>query len=52
MNIIIKSTVVKSIVIIFVAMIFVFSMITLLPIYGQETTTTNSITDLVKTNAE
>jgi hypothetical protein len=38
----------KSIV---VAVIFVFSMITLLPVYGQETTT-SSITDLIKTTAE
>ena len=34
-------------------MVFVFSMITILPVYGQETTmTTNSITDLIKTTAE
>lgn len=37
---------------IFLTVIFVFSMITLLPSYGQETTTTNSITDLIKTTAE
>ena len=37
---------------IFLTAIFVFSMITLLPVYGQETTTTNSITDLIKTTAE
>jgi hypothetical protein len=41
----------KSIIV--VALVFVFSMITLLPIYGQETTTTtSSITDLIKTTAE
>jgi hypothetical protein len=38
----------KSIV---VTVVFVFSIITLLPIYGQETTT-NSITDLIKNTAE
>jgi hypothetical protein len=38
----------KSIV---VAVTFVFSMITLLPVYGQEITT-SSITDLIKTTAE
>jgi hypothetical protein len=40
---------------IFLTAIFVFSMISLLSVYGQEkttTTTTNSITDLIKTNAE
>jgi hypothetical protein len=37
---------------IFLTAIFVFSMITLFPVYGQETTTTNSITDLIKTTAE
>ncbi|MGZ5547088.1 MAG: hypothetical protein ACXW0J_05225 [Nitrososphaeraceae archaeon] len=37
---------------IFLTAIFVFSMITLLPVYGQETITTNSITDLIKTTAE
>ena len=38
---------------IFLTVVFVFSMITLLPVYGQElTTTTNSITDLIKTTAE
>ena len=37
---------------IFVTMVFVFSMIILLPVYGQETTTTNSITNLIKTTAE
>lgn len=43
----------KSIIVIVVVMIFVFSMITILPVYGQETTsTTNSITDLIKTTAE
>ena len=36
---------------IIVAVIFVFSMITLLPVYGQETTT-SSITDLIKTTTE
>ena len=35
-----------------VAVVFVFSIITLLPIYGQETTTKNSITDLIKNTAE
>ena len=41
----------KSIIV--VTAVFVFSIITLLPIYGQETTTTtNSITDLIKTTAE
>jgi hypothetical protein len=39
----------KSIIV--VAVVFVFSMITLLPVYGQETTT-SSITDLIKTTAE
>ena len=43
----------NSIIVIVVAMVFVFSMITILPVYGQETTTTtNSITDLIKTTAE
>jgi hypothetical protein len=37
---------------IFLTMVFVFSMIILLPVYGQETTTTNSITNLIKTTAE
>ncbi|MGZ5486365.1 MAG: hypothetical protein ACXWFB_10725 [Nitrososphaeraceae archaeon] len=37
---------------IFLTAIFVFSMIILLPVYGQETITTNSITDLIKTTAE
>lgn len=38
---------------IFLIVIFVFSMITLLPVYGQEKTTTpNNITDLIKTTAE
>ncbi|HEU5462130.1 MAG TPA: hypothetical protein VFU79_07650 [Nitrososphaeraceae archaeon] len=40
---------------IFLTAIFVFSMITLLEVYGQETTTTtttNSITDLIRTTAE
>jgi hypothetical protein len=38
-----------------VVVVVIFSMIILLPIYGQETaitTTTNSITDLIKTTAE
>ena len=35
-----------------VVAIFVFSIITLLPIYGQEITTKSSITDLIKTTAE
>ena len=39
----------KSIIV--VAVVVVFSMITLLPVYGQETTT-SSITDLIKTTAE
>ncbi|HET9806456.1 MAG TPA: hypothetical protein VFP49_06090 [Nitrososphaeraceae archaeon] len=39
----------KSIIV--VAVIFVFSMITLLSVYGQETTT-SGITDLIKTTAE
>ncbi len=39
----------KSIV---VTVVFVFSIITLLPVYGQETTITSSITDLIKTTAE
>ncbi|MGI9009874.1 MAG: hypothetical protein ACR2F1_01630 [Nitrososphaeraceae archaeon] len=42
-------SVIKSI---FLTVVFVFSMITLLPVYGQETITTNSITDLIKTTAE
>jgi len=37
---------------IFLTMVFVFSMIILLPVYGQDTTTTNSITNLIKTTAE
>jgi hypothetical protein len=37
---------------IFLIVVFVFSMITLLPVYGQETITTNSVTDLIKTTAE
>jgi hypothetical protein len=41
----------KSIIIV-VTVVVVFSMITLLPVYGQETTTTSSITDLIKTTAE
>ncbi len=39
----------KSIIV--VTVVFVFSIITLLPVYGQETTT-SSITDLIKTTAE
>jgi predicted PurR-regulated permease PerM len=45
----------KSVAIVFVAMMmFIFSMTTLLSVFGQETTTitTNSITDLIKTTAE
>lgn len=43
----------NSIIVVVVAMVFVFSMITILPVYGQETTTTtNSITDLIKPTAE
>ena len=38
---------------IFLTVVFVFSMIILLPVYGQEKiTTTNSITDLIKTTTE
>ena len=37
---------------IFCTMVFVFSMIIFLPVYGQEVTTTNSITDLIKTTTE
>jgi hypothetical protein len=37
---------------IFLTVIFIFSMITLLSVYGQEKTTPNSITDLIKTTAE
>jgi hypothetical protein len=37
---------------IFLTVIFVFSMITLLSVYGQEETTPNSITDLIKTTVE
>jgi len=37
---------------IFLTVIFVFSMITLLSVYGHEKTTQNSITDLIKTTAE
>ena len=37
---------------IFLTVIFVFSMITLLSVYGHEKTTPNSITDLIKTTAE
>ena len=40
----------KSIVVV-VMMVFVFSIITVLPVYGQETTT-SGITDLIKTTAE
>jgi predicted PurR-regulated permease PerM len=40
-----------SIVVVVVMIVFVFSIITVLPIYGQETTT-SSITDLIKTTAE
>lgn len=39
-----KITSMKSIIVIVVVMIFVFSMITILPVYGQETTTTTNIT--------
>ena len=49
---IIKSAFNSIIVVVVVMMVFVFSIITLLPIYGQETTTTSSITDLIKTTAE
>jgi hypothetical protein len=45
----IMKSVFKSIV---VAVVFVFSIITLLPSYEKETITTNSITDLIKTTAE
>jgi predicted PurR-regulated permease PerM len=37
---------------IFFIVVFVFSMIIFLPVYGQEVTTTNSITDLIKTTTE
>ena len=37
---------------IFLIVVFVFSMITLLPVYGQETITTNSVIDIIKTTAE
>ena len=37
---------------IFLTVVFVFSMIILLPVYGQEVITTNSITDLIKTTTE
>jgi hypothetical protein len=40
-----------SIGVVVVMIVFVFSIITVLPIYGQETTT-SSITDLIKTTAE
>ena len=45
--------IIKSIfnpIVVVVVMVFVFSMITILPVYGQETT--SSITDLIKTTAE
>jgi len=42
----------KSVIeLIFLAMVFVFSMITSLQVYGQEPTTTNSITDKIKTTS-
>ena len=37
---------------IFLILLFGFSMIILLPVYGQEVITTNSITDLIKTTTE
>ena len=37
---------------IFFTVVFVFSMIIFLPVYGQEVSTTNSITDLIKTTTE
>jgi len=37
---------------IFLTLVFVFSIIILLPVYGQEVITTNSITDLIKTTTE
>ena len=37
---------------IFLIVVFLFSMITLLPVYGQETITTNSVIDIIKTTAE
>jgi|SRR5215203_230779 len=40
-----------SIVVLVIMIVFVFSIITVLPIYGQERTT-SSITDLIKTTAE
>ena len=48
---IIKSAFNSIIVVVVVMMVFVFSMITLLSVYGQETTT-SGITDLIKTTAE
>ena len=36
---------------IFLTVGFVFSIITLFPVYGQETITTNSITDKIKTTS-
>jgi phage-related protein len=41
----------NSIVVVVAMIVFVFSIITLLPVYGQETTT-SGITDLIKTTAE
>jgi phage-related protein len=38
-------------IVVVVAMVFIFSIITVLPVYGQETTT-SGITDLIKTTAE
>jgi hypothetical protein len=48
---IIKSAAFNSIVVVVAMIVFVFSMITVLPIYGQETTT-SGITDIIKTTAE
>jgi gas vesicle protein len=48
---IIKSAAFNSIVVVVAMIVFVFSMITVLPIYGQETTT-SGITDIIKTSAE
>jgi hypothetical protein len=38
-------------IVVVVVIVFVFSMITVLPVYGQETTT-SGITDIIKTTAE
>jgi hypothetical protein len=38
-------------IVVVVVIVFIFSMITVLPVYGQETTT-SGITDIIKTTAE